>query len=87
MVKLKGWSGIKQYIKLKSIKWGFWFQILVLLFQLKYYIYEMKMYLGKKQYSEFCLGLDEEVVLQFAKRLKNAFTLFALAIFSIAQLR
>lgn len=47
----------------------------------------MKMYLGKKQYSEFCLGLDEEVVLQFAKRLKNAFTLFALAIFSIAQLR
>ena len=39
------------------------FQILVSLFELSGYLYQMDVYSGKKQTPEFNLGLGEEVVL------------------------
>ena len=58
MVKFKGCSGMKQYIKCKPIKWDFkfWF-----MYSSKTgYLYQMDIYLGKKQNTEFNFG--EEVV-------------------------
>ena len=68
MVKFKGRSGMKQYIKPKPTKWGFkfWFRC-----SSKFgYLYQMDIYLGRKQTSEFNLGLGEEVVLQLTKDLE-----------------
>ena len=61
MVKFKGRSGMKQYIKSKPIKWGFkfWFRCS----SKSGYLYQMDIYLGRKQTPEFNLGLGEEVVL------------------------
>ena len=61
MVKLKGRSDMKQYIKSKPMKWGFkfWFRCSSKTGDL----YQMGMYLGKKQSSTFNLDLGEEVVL------------------------
>ena len=68
MVKFKGRSGMKQYIKPKPTKWGFkfWFRC-----SSKFgYLHQMDIYLGRKQTSEFNLGLGEEVVLQLTKDLE-----------------
>ena len=68
-MKLKERSGMKQYIKSKSIKWGFkfWFRCS----SKTGYFYQKDIYLGKKQNTEFNLG--EEVVLQFPKDLHGSF--------------
>ena len=71
MVKFKGRSGMKQYIKLKPKKWGFkfWFRYL----SKSGYLYQMNIYLGRKQISEFNLGLGAEVVLLLTKGLEQSF--------------
>ena len=71
MVKFKGRSGMKQYIKSKPIKWGFkfWFRCS----SKSGYLYQMDIYLGRKQTPEFNLGLGEEVVLQLTKDLERSF--------------
>ena len=68
MVKFKGRSGMKQYIKSKPIKWSFkfWFRCS----SKSGYLYQMDIYLGRKQTPEFNLGLGEEVVLQMTKNLE-----------------
>ena len=58
MVKFKGRSGMKLYIKSESKKWGF------------NYLYQIDIYLGRKKTPEFNLGLWEEVVLQLMKDLE-----------------
>ena len=53
-VKFKSRSGLKQYIKSKPIKWDFkfWFRC-----SSKYgYLYQMDIYLGRKQTPEFNLS-------------------------------
>ena len=49
MVKFKGRSGMKQYIKSKPIKWGFkfWFSYS----SKSGYLYNMGIYLGRKQHQ------------------------------------
>ena len=71
MVKFKGRSGMKQYIKSKPIKWSFkfWFRCS----SKSGYLYQMDIYLGRKQTPEFNLGLGEEVVLQLMKVLERSF--------------
>ena len=61
MVKSKGRSGLKQYVKSKPIKWGFkfWFRCSCK----SSYLYQMDIYLGRKKTLEFNIGLGEEVVL------------------------
>ena len=62
---------MKQYIKSQPIKWGlkFWFRC-----SSKFvYLYQMDIYLGRKQTPEFKLGLGEEVVLQLKKDLERSF--------------
>ena len=60
MVKFKGRSDVKQCIKSKPIKWGFkfWFRCS----SKTGYLYQLDIYLDKKQNTEFNLG--KEVVLQ-----------------------
>ena len=72
MVKFRGRSGIKQYIKLKPIKWGFkfWFHCP----SKSRYLYQMDIYLGRKQTPEFNLGLGEEAILQLTKNLEQPFS-------------
>ena len=71
MVKFKGGSGMKQYIKSKPIKWGFkfWFRCS----SKSGYLYQMDVYLGRKQTPAFNLGFWEEVVLQLTKDLEQSF--------------
>ena len=71
MVKFKGRSGMKQYIKSKPIKWGFkfWFRCS----SKSGYLYQMDIYLGRKQTPEFNLGLGKELVLQLTKDLERSF--------------
>ena len=71
MVKFKGRSRMKQYVKSKPIKWGLklWFYCL----SKSGYLYQMDIYLGRKQTSEFSLGLRGEVVLQLTKDLVRSF--------------
>ena len=71
MVKFKGRSGMKQYIKSKPIKWGFkfWFRCS----SKSVYLYQMDIYLGRKQIPVFNLGTGEEVVLQLTKDLERSF--------------
>ena len=71
MAKFKGRSGIRQYIKPKAIKWGFKFWFCCS--SKSGYLYEMDIYLGRKQTPEFNLGLGEEVVLQQTKDLEQLF--------------
>ena len=68
MVKFKGRSGMKQHIKSKPIKWGFnlWFCSL----SKSSYLYQINIYLGRKQAPQPSLGLGEEVVLQLTKGLE-----------------
>ena len=69
MVKFKGHSGMKKYIKSKAAKLGFkfWFRCS----NKTGYFFQMDIYLGKKQNTEFNLG--EEVVLQLTKGLDGSF--------------
>ena len=71
MVKLKGRCGMKQYIKSKPIKccFKFWFRCS----SKSCYLYQMDIYLGRKQTPEFNLGHGEEVVLQLTKELEQSF--------------
>ena len=71
IVNFKGRSGVKQYIKSKPIKWGFkfWFRCS----SISGYLYQMDIYLRRKQTSEFNLGLGEKVILQLAKDLERSF--------------
>ena len=71
MVKLKGRSRMKQYIKSKPIKLGFKFWLCCL--SKSGYLYQMDMYLRRKKTPEFDLGLGEEVVLQLTKDLEQSF--------------
>ena len=68
MVKFKGRSGMKQYIKSKPIKWGFkfWFRCS----SKSAYLYQTDIYLRRRKTPEFNLGLGEEVVLQLTKDLE-----------------
>ena len=70
-VKFKGRSRMKQQIKSKSIKWGFKFWFCCS--SKSGYLYQMDIYLGRKQTPEFNLGLGEEVVLQLTKDLERSF--------------
>ena len=65
MVKFKGGSCMKQYIKSKPIKWSFkfWFRYS----SETGYLYQMDIYLGKKQNTEFNLG--EEVLCELFQQL------------------
>ena len=83
MVKFKGRSGMKQYIKSKPIKWGFkfWFRCS----SKSGYLYQMDIYLGRKQTPEFNLGLGEEVVLQLTKDLEESLKTVYLTTFLIVQ--
>ena len=78
MVKFNGRSGIRLYIKPKAIKWGFKFWFCCS--SKSYYLYEMDIYLGRKQTPEFNLGLGEEVVLQQTKDLEWSFCTHAFPI-------
>ena len=71
MMKLKGRSGIKQYIKSKPIKWGF--NVWLCFSSKSSYLYQMDIYLGRKQTPEFNLALWEEVVHQLTKDLEQSF--------------
>ena len=64
MVKFKGRSSMKQYVKNKPIKWGFkfWFRC----DSTTEFLQEMGMYLGKKQQVEHSLG-----VLQLSQKLND----------------
>ena len=55
MVKFKCRSGMQQYIKSKPIKWGFKFWFCCS--SKSGYLYQMDIYLGRKQTPEFNLGL------------------------------
>ena len=70
IVKIKGKSGMKQYIKAKPIKWGFKFWFCCL--SKSGYLYQMDIYLERKQTPEFNLRLGEEVVLQLTKDLERS---------------
>ena len=61
MMKFKGRSGMKQYIKWKPIKWGFnfWFCCS----SKSGYLYQMDIFLKRKETPKFNLGLGAEVVL------------------------
>ena len=65
MVKFKSRSGMKQCIKSCKV----WFHCS----SKSGYLYQMDIYLGRKQTPEFNLGLGEEVVLQLMKDLERSF--------------
>ena len=71
MVKFKGRSGMKQYIKSKPMKLGFkvWFRCS----SKSGCLYQMVIYLGRKQTLEFNLGLGKKIVLQLPKDLERSF--------------
>ena len=54
MIKFKGRSGIRQYVKNKPIKWGFkiWYRCA----SKTGYLYQFDLYLGKKESREENLG-------------------------------
>ena len=83
MVKFKGRSGIKQYTTSKPVKWGFkfWFYCS----SKSGYMYQIDIYLGRKQTPEFNLGLGKEVVLQLMKDLEQLFRTVYLTTFLIIQ--
>ena len=62
---------MKEYKISKPIKWGFklWFCCS----SKSGYLYQMDIYLGRKQTPEFKQGLGEEVVLQLTKDLERSF--------------
>jgi len=60
---------MRQYLKMKPIKWGFkwWFRCA----SSTGYLYEFDLYLGRKQNVEVNLG--EGVVMQLSEKLKGTF--------------
>ena len=83
MVKFKGRSGMKQYIISKPIKLGF--KLCFHCSSKSDYLYQMDIYLGRKETSECNLGLGREVVLQLTKNLERLFCTVYLYIFLIVQ--
>ena len=71
MVKFKGSSVMKHYIKSKSIKCGFEFWFCCS--SESGYLYQMDIYLERKQTPEFSLGFGDEVVLRLTKDLEQSF--------------
>ena len=71
MVEFKGRSGMKQYIKSKPVKWvfKFWFRCS----SKSGSMYQLNIYLGRKQTPEFNLSLGEEIVLQLTEDLEVSF--------------
>ena len=69
MIKFKGRNIMRQHIKNKPIKWGFkmWYRWA----PKTGYLYEMDIYTGKKESTEF--GLGESVVLQLTEKLNGSF--------------
>ena len=59
---------MKQYVKSNTIKWALKFRFRCS--SKSSYLYQMDMYLGRRQTPEFNLGLGEEVVLQLTKDLE-----------------
>ena len=73
MTKFKGRSSMRQYLNMKPTKWGFkwWFRCA----SSNGYLYELYLYLGRKQNVEVNIG--EGVVMQLSEKLKGTFcTLF-----------
>ena len=66
MTKFKGKHSCKQYLQLKAIKWGFkwWCRC-----SSSGYLYEIHLYLGKKQETEYNLG----VVVNLSQSLRDAY--------------
>lgn len=76
MCKFKGKSGMKQFIRNKPIRWGFklWFRCS----SFDGYLYELDIYLGKKQNKTSGFGVGESVVLQLTELLKDSYvTIYA----------
>ena len=71
MVKLKCRFGMKPHINSKPIKWSFKFWCRCS--SKSGYLYQIDIYLERKQTPEFNLGLGEEVVLQLTKDLERSF--------------
>ena len=71
MMKFKGISGMEQYIKSKPIKQGFQFWFCCS--SKSGYLYQMDIYLKKKQAPEFNQGHGEDVALQLTKDLEQLF--------------
>ena len=67
MIKFKGHSGMKQYIKNKPVKWGF--KLWCRCDSETGYLYHFDLYTGKKKHSE--KGLGESVVLQLCEPLQG----------------
>ena len=69
MVKFKGRSSMKQYIKKKPIKWGFkfWYRCA----SATGYLYQLDLYLGKKENVETNFG--KGVVLKMSEVLENTY--------------
>ena len=73
MIKFKGRSSMKQYIKSKQIKWSFKFWFCC--DSKSRYLHELEMYLGRKESADYNLG--ENVVLKLATSLNDSYcTLF-----------
>ena len=70
MIKFKGRTIMRQHIKNKPIKWGFkmWYRCA----PKTGYFYELDIYTGKKETTEF--GLGESVVLQLTEKLNGSFS-------------
>ena len=69
MVKFRGRSSVKQYVKNKPIKWRFkfWYRCASTIG----YLYQLELYLGKKDEVE--LNLGESVVLKMCKALEKSY--------------
>ena len=69
MVKFKGRNIMRQHIHNKPIEWGFkmWYRCA----PKSGYLYEMDIYTGKKEVTEF--GLGESVVLKLTEKLNGSF--------------
>ena len=67
MAKFKGRSSMREYLKMKPIKWGFkwWFRCVIS----NGYFHEFGLYLGKKQNVKVNLG--QGVVVQLSEKLKD----------------
>ena len=61
---------MKEYVESNKIKWGLKFQFCCS--SKSSYLYQMDIYLGRRQTPEFNLGLGEEVVLQLTKDLEQS---------------
>ena len=61
---------MKEYVESNKIKWGLKFRFCCS--SKSSYLYQMDIYLGRRQTPEFNLGLGEEVVLQLTKDLEQS---------------